>query len=179
MSLLKVASYNCRKLPKNNTDLHLRPDIVHLFENYDVILFQETWLAKQELHLCNSLYNNFLACSAAKVDFSKGILQGRPSGGVSLFYRNNIASAVTQIHFPHCDWCVGIQVTINSSCFTLLNVYMPYENCDNDDMYIDNLCILQNIIDGINHSAYAIVGDWNGNMKQTKGVISMCKAQQV
>ena len=165
MALLKFASYNCRKLPKNSTDLHLRPDIVHLFENYDFVLFQETWLAKQDLHLCNSLHKNFLSCSVAKVDYSKGILQGRPSGGASIFYNKSISKFVTPIHFPQCNWCVGIQVEIDSTCFTILNVYMPYETCNHDDEYINNLCILQDIIDGINHSAFAIVSDWNDNMK--------------
>ena len=141
MASIKVASYNCRKLPKSNTALYLRPDIVHLFDNYEIILFQETWLAKQELHLCNGLHANFLACSVAKVDYNAGILQGRPSGGASLFYSKNIASFVTPLSFPHCNWCVGIQVEIDSTCFTLLNIYMPYEKCDNDDEYIDNLCI--------------------------------------
>ena len=117
MALLKFASYNCRKLPKNSTDLHLRPDIVHLFENYDFVLFQETWLAKQDLHLCNSLHENFLSCSVAKVDYSNGILQGRPSGGASIFYNKSISKFVTPIHFPHCNWCVGINILINTVSF--------------------------------------------------------------
>ena len=169
---LKLSSYNCRQLPKCGTELFRRPDIVELFETCDLVFFQETWLAKQQLYLCNSLHEHFLACSVAKVDYAAGILHGRPSGGVSVFYRKTLSKHITPLYFPHCNWCVGIEVNMIDTCFTLINVYMPYESCDNDDEFIHNISILDNIIEGLNHTAYAIVGDWNANMKPINGIVS-------
>ena len=86
-SSISIASYNCRRLPKSNEELHLRPDILSLFESYDLVCFQETWLAKQNLDLCNSLHRDYLAVSVAAFDYLDRLLVGRPHGVVSIFYR--------------------------------------------------------------------------------------------
>lgn len=55
VNTLTIASYNCRRLPKNNNELHLQPDILSLFGNFDLICFQETWLAKQNLDVWSAI----------------------------------------------------------------------------------------------------------------------------
>ena len=49
---------------------------------------------------------------------------------------------------------------------------MPYESYENDDDYIQRLSISDDVIEHLDHSAFAIVGDWNANMKVCNGVIS-------
>ena len=166
---ISISSYNCRRLPKNFTELHTRPDILTLFNSHDIMFFQETWLAKQELQLCNTLHTEFLSAGVAKVDFSKGILVGRPSGGVSIFYNNRLANYVTPIFFHDCDWCVAIKFTFNSTSFTLFNVYMPYEKSDNEDEYVEKLSLLESFIQNVGHSSYALIGDFNCNVKPENG----------
>ena len=90
-------------MPKDSVGLHTRPDILHLFNNYDIVALQETWLAKQELHMCNSLHDEFLSLGVASVDYSTGILQGRPFGGVSVFYRKRFAQHVKPMYFANFD----------------------------------------------------------------------------
>ena len=89
MHKLRISSYNCRGLPKSFTNFHLRPDLVDIFKNNDIICLQETWYAKQDLDDCNSLLPDFLAFSVAKTDLSDGILMGRLAGGASIFYRKS------------------------------------------------------------------------------------------
>ena len=120
-----MVSYNCRRLPKNFAELHTRPDILGLFEKSDILLFQETWLAKQDLDTCNNLHKNFLSCSVAAVDYSAGLLQGRPYGGVSTFFHKRLANYTSSLYFPDCNWCVGVNFAFESSCFTIINVYLP------------------------------------------------------
>ena len=145
---------------------------MNLFNNCDILCVQETWLAKQELEICNSLHDDFLAASVAKVDFSKGILVGRPHGGVSIFYNRRLAKYVTPVYFSNCDWCVGIKVQFDRTCFTLFNVYLPYECPNNEDEYSEKLGILESAIQNIENSAYAIVGDFNCNIKEANGKIT-------
>ena len=154
---IKVSSYNCRGLPKNSVQLHTRPDIVHLFENSDIIALQETWFAKQELALCNGLHDNFLAVSVASLDYGTQILQGRPYGGVSVFYHKRLAQYVKPLYFKDCDWCVGINVTINDVCFTIIAIYLPYECNDHEDEYIEQVCMLESYIATLEHGTFAII----------------------
>ena len=179
MTHIKVVSYNCRGLPKNRTALHMRPDILSLFQKYDVIFFQETWLAKQELNACNSLHENFLACGVACVDFSAGILHGRPYGGVSVFYHKRLANFISPIYFLDCNWCVGVNIAVESTPFTLLNTYLPFECIDNTDDYIEKLTLLESFIENISHASFALVGDFNANVssgssKFAEYVINFC-----
>ena len=76
----------------------------------DIVAFQETWLAKQELDLCDKLHHDFLSFNRAAVDYSDGILIGRPFGGVSLFHNKRIANHVTPVYFPDCNWCIGLNI---------------------------------------------------------------------
>ena len=164
MSEIKCVSYNCRGLPKNSDGLHTRPDIIQLFNNAGILAFQETWWAKQELHLGNTLHEDFLSFGVASVDYSAGILQGRPYGGVNIFYHKRFAQYVRPIYFENCNWCAGIEFNLNDTCFSILFVYLPFECIDNEDEYIEKLSILESYVDSLNHGSYAIIGDFNANI---------------
>ena len=124
---LHITSYNCRGLLKTLSKLYVRPDIIGLFDIYDLIFFEETWLAKQYLDNCNSLHPNYFSVNVAAVDYSSGLLKGRPHGGVSIFYHRRLSSSVKPLYFANSDWCVGIDLTVENTSFSLINVYLPYE----------------------------------------------------
>ena len=42
---------------------------------------------------------------------------------------------------------------------------MPYQCNDNEPLYVEKLGILKAIIDELDNTCYAIVGDWNANLK--------------
>ena len=77
----KVASYNCRGLPKDKNKLLLRPDIIELFETNHIIALQETHLSIQDLKILNSLHDSFVGVGVSKTDETEKIISGRYSGG--------------------------------------------------------------------------------------------------
>ena len=54
-----ISSYNVRGLPKNGNGLHLRPDIVSLFDKSDIVCVQETWYAYQDLDILHNLHRAY------------------------------------------------------------------------------------------------------------------------
>ena len=83
----KVATYNCRNLPKRKKDLHLRPDIKHLFDNNSIVCLQETWYSKQELKFLNCLRKDFIGFGKSRSDDGDGISNAR--GELQFSIKNN------------------------------------------------------------------------------------------
>ena len=91
MDELSICSYNCRGLPKDKNKIPLRPDVLTIFNNYDIVLIQETWYSRQNLFMLNSLHPSFEGMGVSKVDESTDILQGRYSGGVAILWRKELS----------------------------------------------------------------------------------------
>ena len=87
---------------------------------------QETHYSVQDLKCINSLHDSFVRCGVAKMDESENIIQGRYSGGVALLWRTELSKHIKQIKMD-ANWCVAIEVTIDSTKFVILNVYMLYQ----------------------------------------------------
>ena len=95
----------------------------------------------------------------------KIILVGRPHGGASIFYKRSLSNCVSPIYFDNCDWCVAIKLTCNSTNFVLFNVYLPYECYNNENEFIEKLSLLESFIHSIDVPSYAVVGDFNSNIR--------------
>lgn len=163
---LKVISYNCRGLPKDSTKLALRPEIGELFETCDIIGFQETHYSLQDLKGLNSLHNSFVGVGVSKVDECEGIIQGRYSGGVALLWRSELSKHIRQIKLD-VNWCVAIEVSIDSKKFVILNIYMPYQKVEHEDLYLEQLGYIKAFIDEMNTTNFVIIGDFNANLGLT------------
>ena len=135
---LKVISYNCHGLPKDWSKLALRPDIGNLFDMGDIITFQETHYSKQNIKCLNGLHDNFVGIGAAKLDESQGIIQGRFSGGVAIMWRSELTKYIKVIEL-NVTRCTAIEVTMGETKFIIINVYLPYQSHENEDMYLENL----------------------------------------
>ena len=85
--VFKVASYDCRGLPKYKTKMSLRPDIIDLLESSQIIAIQETHYSQQDLKSINSLHESFVGFGVAKINESNNIIQGSFSGGVAFLWR--------------------------------------------------------------------------------------------
>ena len=166
MAGLNITSYNCRGLPKTNTKLLLRPDIMELFKVSDIIGFQETHYSKQDIKCLNSIYKDFIGTGVAKIDEGTGIVNGRYSGGVALMWKSNISHAIKSLDLG-ADWCVGIEINAGSSKFVIINVYLPYQCHGHEDLYIENLGFIKAIIDELNCTNFVILGDFNANLRHT------------
>ena len=158
----KVATYNCRNLPKTRKDLHLRPDIKHLFDNNSIVCLQETWYSKQELKFLNCLRKDFIGFGNSRSDDGEGLSYAR--GGVAIFYKKEMSKFVKQID-TNLDWCNALEITVESHKTIIINVYMPYQCENNRDRYLQCLEAIRDIIDEGASSSYIIIGDWNANLR--------------
>ena len=163
---LKVASYNCRGLPKDKNKLLLRPDITELFETHHIVALQETHFSIQDLKVLNSLHNSFVGIGVSKTDETERIISGRYSGGVAIFWRIELSKYIKQIQLDS-NWCVGIEVSIDSTIFNILNVYMPYQKTEHEDLYFEHLGYLRSFIDDMSTTNLTIIGDFNANLGLT------------
>ena len=141
----------------------LRPDISAIFNNAHIVALQETWFSKQDLKCINSLHDEFLGHGNAKIDESLGLIQGRYSGGVAIMWRKEFSKHIKIID-TNVDWCIAVEVSVGQTKFVLLNLYMPYQTPDNEDLYFEQLGWLKSFLDEIHCTNYAIIGDWNANL---------------
>ena len=102
-SHIRIVSYNTRGL-RNLT-------IPSLFNDYDIILLQETLLCKQDLVSLNSLSPEFQGTGVSVTDLSVGLLKGRPSGGIGVLWRKTLGSIVTEMDFK-LNWLSGICIKV-------------------------------------------------------------------
>ena len=161
---LNITSYNCRGLPKTKTKLLLRPDIVELFKDSDVIGFQETHFFKQDIKFVNSIHDSFTGIGVAKVDASVGLIQGRGSGGVALMWRSSLSKYIKPLEL-NSDWCVAIELSTETTKLVIFNIYMPYQCGENEELYIEQLGSISSFIEELNCTNFVIIGDFNANLR--------------
>ena len=129
----------------------------------DIIAFQETHYSKQNTKCLNSLHDSFVGIGAAKIDESEGIIQGRFSGGVAIMWRSELSKYIKTIDV-NVNWCTAIEVTMSGSTFVILNVYLPYQSHENEDLYLEYLGFLNSFIDDMKLTNIVIIGDFNANL---------------
>ena len=139
---------------------------MELLETSHIIAFQETHYSVQQLKGINSLHKGFVGFGVAKINESDGIIHGRYSGGVAFLWRTELSICIKQIELD-VNWCVAIEVTIESTKFIILNVYLPYQKHEHEDLYLEQLGYIKSCIDEFNSTNLVIVGDFNANLGQT------------
>jgi len=141
----KIVSYNCHGL---KSSIH---DIIDICSKHDVVFLQETWLYNDELHLLSSIHPDFESYGVSAINVEKGIVSGRPYGGLAILWRKSITHLVNI-----CDYkdprLLGIVLTCPGDKLHLINAYLPYQNVANHDMYIEYLGKLAAIISEIDTS---------------------------
>ena len=97
--------------------------IVNLCASSDIIILQETWLCEDELHMLNSIHNNFYACgvSSMKSDEKILIVCGRPHGGIAVLWNKGISDSV-RVDIVN-DRLMCVNLNFNNKSVLLLNVY--------------------------------------------------------
>ena len=156
---MNIISYNCNGINTDKNSGHLRPTIEELCDSYDVICLQETWLSKQELGSLNSMRNDFHSVGQARIDHVEGIC-ANVRGGVAILWHTKFTEYISPIKYEH-DWIVGIEIMVDNKKCVILCVYMPYQKYEYEDMYLQNLGALAAILADLEHTCYAICGDWN------------------
>src|SRR5437867_353117 len=168
---ISFVSYNCHGF---NQGSHYLSDLLC---NNDVICIQEHWLGSVDSNKLNELNKDFSVFASSPVDavLGRGILRGRPFGGLAIFVRATVVKKIKVV----CKSDRLIVILMNN--VLICNVYMP---CDDGEMFS---CILGSICDYINNrdimtEHYIVLGDFNCSYMNTNplwdvfhGFVDSCK----
>ena len=154
---IRIVSYNCIGV-KNKF-----PVIYDLCEKCDLVLLQETWLLPSEANVLSSVHEEFSAFSLSAVD-EQMLLVGRPYGGLSILWRNNIDSFCRIVNFGE-SRILGMNIVYENINLMLLNVYLPYYCPANIEDY--SICIgkIASIIENYDTNQIMILGDLNAGLQ--------------
>ena len=152
---LRIVSYNCRSV-RNSLN-----DVQKLCDKNDIVMLQEHWLPKQDLSFLNSIHNDFIAYSSSPVDLTKGLLVGRPYGGLSVLFNKKLASRLKLVDDNN-ERLLFVELNTEDNCRILLvNCYMPYFNTINDvTEYVNLLSEIQSVVINENYCNILMLGDF-------------------
>ena len=152
---LKLASYNCRGLPKTRRLLdNTRPNLTALLDGSDIVCLQETWFSEQSLANLNSLVPEFYGTGVSTTNLEDGIVHGHPPGGVAILFRSNLAEHIKPLVLG-LDWCAGIEVSFGGKVAILLSIYLPHQCPSNEDEYVEKLAVLRSVVEEFETSCFA------------------------
>src|SRR6266516_6187781 len=153
---LNVVTYNLHGINQGLSYLQV------LLLSNDILCVQEHWLSSAESNILYNLNKAFTTVASFSVDsvLVKGIVRGRPFGGLAIFVR----SSILQKYKIVCKRDRLIVLQVNN--VLIFNVYMP---CNDDELFTD---ILGSISDFICNKSvdvdYCIAaGDFNLNFRQS------------
>ena len=155
--MVKVASYNCNSVRANSANVQ------NIMDSADIVCLQELMLCKSDLQFLSELNKEFDNAAFVRDRESEGIVEGRPSRGVSILWRKSLSRYVSPVMVD--DSLIGVTLT-NSVCkILLLNVYFPcdmqtFEALDNYRLMLAKVeaVILENSFTDV-----ILVGDFNAD----------------
>ena len=89
--MLRCVTCNCNSI-RNNSEI-----VKHLLSSSDIICLQEIMLNKSDLPLLNDFHKEFMHVAFVKDRESEGIIEGRPSKGVAIFWKKHLSSLISSI----------------------------------------------------------------------------------
>ena len=147
---LSIVTYNLHGF--NQGSVFLQDLLLH----YDIVCVQEHWLSSRDSSLLTNLNNDFLTVASYAVDsvLGRGILKGRPFGGLAIFVKSSIIQNFEIV----CNSERLIVLKVNN--ILICNVYMP---CNDDELFN---CTLGLIAESIHNRSsnidyWMVVGDFN------------------
>ena len=156
MSSLKLATFNCNSISK-----HI--DLVRkLLKCNDILCVQETLIVDELSGFFDGVDPRFDFCfTPALTGDHMGC--GRPSGGLVIFYRQDLGGHAEPIQFEH-D-ILGLRLTVNDRIILILNTYLPYERPDSasKDLYQERVTCIATVLDNENFDDVIILGDFNAD----------------
>ncbi|CAF4195750.1 unnamed protein product [Rotaria magnacalcarata] len=96
----------------------------------------------------------------------EGILEGRPSKGVAVLWRNKFSSCIKPVY--HNDCVIGIKILSASNEILLLNVYLPFDNKSVESLvqFEIALSVIDTLIGEANNSSIILMGDFNADLNK-------------
>lgn len=154
---LNIVSFNCNSIRR-------KVDIIReLMNDADILLCQEIILLNDDISFIDSLSDDFKSYSVPSIKINGDNLDGRPSGGLTLFWRKSLNINVNIIcsnsHF------IIANIIYSDKVFSITNVYLPCDDRSNDIIfrYEQLLGEIQAVLDGNNISSFVLMGDFNAD----------------
>ena len=88
-------------------------------------------------------------------------------------WKSSISNSIKPLKLD-VDWCTAIEVCTGSTKFVILNIYMPYQCHEHEDLYLEQLGFIKAFIDELNCTNFMIIGDFNANLRHTGTNLFAC-----
>ena len=157
---LKLVSYNCRGLKLGTNRLYERFEVENLLNVHDIVCLQETWLTKQQEEELKVMRKDYSAVSNPPNDDSLCVTAGRKKEGVAILWNKKFDRFITSHKYEY-DWVVSVEIAMDTKKMYIFNVYLPCDNVDNEEEFLDRISKLHNLLAECDSSCVTVVGDFN------------------
>lgn len=155
-SNLRFVSINCRGVKNNLFELSKLCTSGH-----HILFLQEHWLASEEIELLNNVHSEYRGAGISPFSLASGkLLSGRPFGGVACLWHKCLDPIVKIIDLND-DRLIGLTLSLPNRSILFINVYMPYCDPQNEDLYLSTLAKINSFVDDSPYSNIVLVGDFN------------------
>jgi exonuclease III len=156
-SIASIITYNCHGFNQGKAFLNALCNSKDIPNSPSFIFLQELWLTPDNTHKIDNFSNDyvFYGISAMEHKVSNSVLIGRPSGGVGILVKHNLAHLIRYSETCERFVCVVLSSTI------FINVYLPSIKSDSDkEIFIDPLSCIEVLLS--NYKDCKIV--WGGDL---------------
>lgn len=136
----RFVSFNCKNLKRSFEG------IKKLCKSANIVALQETWLLPFDLPMLDTVDSDFVATGTSAVDVGKGVLRGRPFGGVALLWRKSAFRSVKVIDCNNVR-ITAVKITFESKSILIFSIYMPTNDIINLPEFTNCLSRISSIID--------------------------------
>lgn len=152
---LKLVSFNCRGFNSIKSRY-----IASFFPRCSILFLQEHWLADAQLNFLGDICPNLSYCGVSGFDNSN-VLSGRPYGGCAIIWQSSMFASVCPLQVDSRRVCAA-RVSFDSVMVLLINVYMPFEDSDDNlDEFISILSLIDDLISKNSDCHVILGGDFN------------------
>ena len=113
-----------------------------------------------EIDKPSTIHPGFKAYATSAVDVEKGVLRGRPYGGLAVMWRTQLDRQVKIINYND-PRILGVSLVFEDFKLLLLNVYLPTQSPDNLDIFLSYLGKIASIIREADFDHICVIGDFN------------------
>ena len=127
----------------------------------DIFLLQEHWLTPANFNKFDNIFPEYFTFgnTAMANSIERGILKGRPFGGVTFLINNDLRTATHTVFSS--DRCVIVRV-FN---YLLVNVYLPCHGTENRKNIVEDILYEMSVhISNYNDCTVLLGGDFNGDL---------------
>lgn len=156
MDLYNFVTFNCKNVKRSVEDVR------RLCRTSHIIALQEHWLMPHDIDFLSSIDDEFAYTGVSPMDLSKGMISGRPWGGVSLLWNKKIFENVSIVKCDNTRMC-AIKIVKGQRSLLVFSVYMPTDKTANLVEFTDCLGSLAAIVGNEDAECVYILGDFNAH----------------